>query len=965
MAGAGVRTKDDIYRNMIPKLAAVDAKHDFDSDRAKAIKFHDIWSRYKGIGLPVERSDIISNEYEALNEIFPFINAGPGNDIDKFRAKFLHDGQIGGFQRFAEDPIPYVIKSKHVATRQGDESYTWTCTSKELYNFMNPHGRPEIAVLIDTANVPFCEKLAEGVGAVGAAKEGTVNIINSREGINDAAGKKTVKAKKPSQIIELVEVNDDPSIKPELYNTDIVYPAMDLTRIPIMTDYELFCSKYSLTLSPINIVNGIESISLSFTDKYVIRQENILLGVKQNAHPNTVTNLSQKMSELSHYLFGAGNIGEKVKYHTLIQAKRSGDWLQVLACTNPVRFGLPSKTRICFITIDKVALAYALTIGIDVIFTYAKDNERWFVFFYKNVDQVEESPDEHRARLRRQIQSTLVKLDNYEELCTTYMRKYSEILGGLIKIVEDIDLKEIVSDRRFKGDNIEKTVKEVLTIYMNLAVFISLIPTLKMKDEFRIFDDAQFPSLPLKTIEAYINLYTLNYNKLYKALQGKRVGQTDAEAIIAHLTKVISKTAASVSQKDRYSLIDTLTIFGKLFTRENGGKNGVGIFSFLSTHLDSGELRRLIGILTSIRSRIPSDKKDNIKSYDTFLKTAAILSKDTTRISPETNPEIESGDLLETIEAVSSYEVPAGAASAAAAPAPAAPAPAAPPAAAPPAAAPPAAAPAAAAPAAAGPDEVDANEDDAAEIKESTNMSDYHAALVILAFKFKDTSYKRLRDQMNRESNNLFVGGGPAKYDHHPLTTLYLLSREVGYRLTYDEDAKETLLGLTHIITSVIDSNHDIDTLSIIEHYTLVDLPKMNIHTEDILTDLKRSYYGIVNEIIVPPAGYNHTLVERIKLTSSPTITSVEDAINLNLSNMKRIIQFVRDYESTVAMKPTLATGLTAAEMARERANAMYTNKRLEGHGGSRKRTRNRKYRLRRRKGSPRRKTRNNSRSRK
>jgi hypothetical protein len=137
-------------------------------------------------------------------------------------------------------------------------------------------------------------------------------------------------------------------------------------------DYKLdFYSKYTLTLSPIQRITTL-GIGKKTTVNLTISNDGNTL-VHQIADAKKANSIKSIVSEfMKKIIRGPWNVVRKFDANAGWIQKRSGDWLQVLACLdvhnrefNPP---LPKGTPIFFVTHDRVALSYALLMGVNTIF---------------------------------------------------------------------------------------------------------------------------------------------------------------------------------------------------------------------------------------------------------------------------------------------------------------------------------------------------------------------------------------------------------------------------------------------------------------------------------------------------------------------------------------------------------------------------------------------------------------------
>ena len=120
-----------------------------------------------------------------------------------------------------------------------------------------------------------------------------------------------------------------------------------------------------------------------------------------------------------------------------LQQKRAGDWLQVLLCNSikdksrgfrqypDGRENITKKIqRVFFVTHDRIALAFALLNGIDVIFTHHNCQQHFHsAFVYKLNDPIKERQDKINLAndyklefipLKQSIDNLISKINSYQ-----------------------------------------------------------------------------------------------------------------------------------------------------------------------------------------------------------------------------------------------------------------------------------------------------------------------------------------------------------------------------------------------------------------------------------------------------------------------------------------------------------------------------------------------------------------------
>jgi hypothetical protein len=663
------KVREEVYRFFLRLAAIADASHDFKGDRAGGggSIFDKIFKAYKEIGAPAgttPREDEILSESEVMNLILKYLKKeGKKTEATLFKEKFLTgtpespERVIGTYSRWREDPHPVTVTSLLIAKKEGG-SYRWTRSAQQLHDFMNPTGSGEVAFTIDAADVPFYDLFMEEelVGAGGEPKK--LYYLETREGISDAASKVVLRPPKPKadgsprrMAVEIITKKDDAQ-------STAMYGAFSAAAAAGSEPLSSFFSDYNVSLSPVALsAAGIPSTTLSFVGPGVDQKIQLLRTNTEDSHPNSVPTLAGRIKGFLSRLFGGARAvapgpEERMKYHVSLQQKRSGDWLQVLSCLQPERFGLKPTTRVILVTLDKVCLAYAIFMGIDVIMTYKDEKKnKWLVRFNRAtgppVSELELFTKSARALPAAEIPIGGDRHVDYERFKRMYVQILNEIEGGY----------ETALESKIKGaaaaGGVDGPTKEILNAAMNLAVFRTLCPGMMggaAADEVATLaayrDDgggagaaagagagaaasgsARRREGLVAAREAY-KIYRQNYLVLEAA--GRQVRGATAEELIAGLKAYMKsmqvlkgRGAAAAPATETYELVSRLKISdGFLFRKGNAGVNGAGIFTYLKTGLKEGTLRAILRALDGIEGGIADAERRG--RFTDFVKTAQL-----------------------------------------------------------------------------------------------------------------------------------------------------------------------------------------------------------------------------------------------------------------------------------------------------------------------------------------------------
>jgi hypothetical protein len=194
---------------------------------------------------------------------------------------------------------------------------------------------------------------------------------------------------------------------------------------------DCFFSKFDISVSAISRQNNLNCIAMDFTTPGFTKHINTLKGSKEEPHSGTkdsvITQIQGFLAKLGLAPALQPNINDKNNYFTQIQQKRSGDWLQVLACHDMGRFrllGLPENcNEIFLVTHDQICLAYALAMGINVVFAQYNDREKsyWLTFFIKIRKPSLKQPFYQRIYMRF-VNQIKIKTISLKKTCTLWRK---------------------------------------------------------------------------------------------------------------------------------------------------------------------------------------------------------------------------------------------------------------------------------------------------------------------------------------------------------------------------------------------------------------------------------------------------------------------------------------------------------------------------------------------------------------
>jgi hypothetical protein len=966
------RTLRDLFYTILPQFAVNDANHDFNKPN---FDFSSIFNQDKNIGTPVN-PDKIEDESHTLNTILQYFSTEGATYPEKFRNTFLIEGDNPfTFQRFAEDDIPYKVNAIHLGTTENNKGRVWkdSVSSSDLFDFLNPHQQTSIAFAVDSLTVPFYELLSRD--KKGAQVSRNAYFIKSREELNDGASKITFEEPDITNLVTITTIDD--KSQEEQQNASIVYNASVWKNDIPIHERELFYSKYNINLAPIKYnQNLLPLTTLKFSEGKFVRTVDVLRASKENSHPNAISSIIRQLRALfnTSVYGGIKTVANKLTYQTLLQQKRSGDWLQVLSCLNPERYGnkLDNGTRIFLVTHDRICLAYGLLMGIDVCYTTKKEVggalEDWLVFFYKETNVEKISPSQ---RLLDKI-NTLPKpneiaaqlhLNNndgftYESARNYYITMRDSTLSFYRdELIKSFDYEMSLFRRGIiNTDKFNEHIRAVIKCAANIAVIRNAAPSLININEESIFQYKDIREIEEAGIENVVKLIDIYFNQFMTLKQSIFATETTAlnyqDAIIRFFDKLKNKNkSTSKAYKQRAEIIDRIFIFkskytvgesfiegSALFSLKNANINGMGIFNFLFQLLEQGEIKAITDHFDAVLKIM----EGNVKAYNTF-NTFVKVAKLELGLPVGGDVDVPNKDLLVTIGLLSSNrqdimddvghkrksgpenvkeykrirgntaEVTDDAAFGendrmeGMTPNPAI--------------SPQRGGEGGAAEAVGGgggdvndPISKEEEEDNKVlwNIEDTIHITDYFAAQLLLAL--------RANQELNRGvaaaggGGGVQRGGGKLPYKHNPLTTFYLLLREIGFRLTLEYEDKDILVLFSHFIYIILDTYNTVPVdykktyIKSAELYCteyICNNPSFaynKSYVEQLLLNFKKEYYGFYNVSQEYKLQFqsNAMLLETILLIDAKKESyNEENELDALRNRMDDIIRVVAESEKT------------------------------------------------------------------
>ena len=657
-------------KQLLYGFAYADAKHDFEG---LAVKMVERLGKEDALGIENPGNDAgIKEEEDTLTSLFKFEDT-LGDTFPNLEDTY----------KFTVNPPDaeihkYNVKTKVVFKKIPGKARSVESDQTDLYDWLDVAGNNEIAFAIDAQFTPFYEYFQEGTAAekeTGDPVAGRkIHYLKTREEFSDPSPQVTLEPYDNNGITLLI---NDKDYKDQ---TTITYPSTKLTD----TNANQLYSNFTFNLLPIAKVNvhgkEIPSLDVQIVDDIAKHTVNIVKGNAENKHVNSINALVDAIVDIfkniiSPALRNKMAIPEKTGLQSYFQRKRAGDWLQVLSCTTPERFGLNSNIRPFLVTHDRICLAYGLLMGIDVVYTLkpldsANPKEYTLLFFYKDRGPALTAEDALAAQIVStnayiasfiaSITSKDPKPANYKALYDIYKNAYNATIASIYTDIDNyikaeaepakaakpdnIFTRAIKRFRGTDGQNIEKTVRMYLYLYAKLGIFRATIPELSGDPDADVryinggggTPEQQRAAITnitqnLSKIQAIINSitspkvrkakYQINYNTV-----GFEAGVK--EYFNSKFSKLIDVAdGKKIYSRDVLVLIDKITIFDYSIAESTG----IAIFSYLNGVLRDDEKMGLITVLTNQRGKLTNNSTDKSKiktKFDNFFAFARFLTGD-------------------------------------------------------------------------------------------------------------------------------------------------------------------------------------------------------------------------------------------------------------------------------------------------------------------------------------------------
>jgi hypothetical protein len=466
-----------ILYSLLADLAIGDSMHDFGHVKNKNLSiktkdFESVLSFYnQGLPSPISSNSLSNYDESSLltKVIKELFLKNTTNNIKDEKYLYRHD-DVDNHNLTTINNFNYVVTKELIL--EDEETETITTTSDQLFSSI-PDTDINIAVVIDAVSVSF----------LGISKNGDISLDKPRkniyyiygpEVINDPATKTPV----DSKIFLKQDINKGANLIPCLpsnppnflyeYDFDKLNDTM-VNKENFLYLNEFF-SNYQFNLSELQenkmgkSSEYITNLNIKYLDGKNILQTNLLPDSKKKnditilASPlrilvdlfskssSSITSSLKKIFTFKNKKENTNNTLEKNVFlmNSGFQQKRSGDWLQVLLCaalkdksrpfykyldednniiTNNKTNITKNIQRVFLVTHDRIALAFALLNGVDVIFTH-KGSSGKKAFFYTISSPEDENNNlfnllsNYKGRLSQtteNLKNVILKIKNYQE----------------------------------------------------------------------------------------------------------------------------------------------------------------------------------------------------------------------------------------------------------------------------------------------------------------------------------------------------------------------------------------------------------------------------------------------------------------------------------------------------------------------------------------------------------------------
>ena len=532
----------------LANLSATDSWHDFHGDISGFSEIISDNAETYCEGLPIGVTSLgkFNNEGYALSSVVKTKDSSPLTDFGEVLTSTntrMYKQSQPEYNITTINDTSYSVKPLVVAegSKKSDAGKDYVTAQEfcDILEIANNSG-----IIIDAAAVSILSILKNGARVMEGSDRKKLFYIMTPEVINDPAGKTSVADKifkddsaSPSGVkIISCEPNIPESINYS-YSYDKHINTGELLKSETSNVYDKFFSSYNFQLSEIQ--RNRKGKKLEYTTNLVIKSNDSRIPVPENVldskTKNNITFLTSLLLGSLKLLGGKKDtLKNKFLFNTKLQQKRSGDWLQVLACLlvksrKLKEYNAPGTppgmqeiekviTNIYFVTHDRVALSFALLLGVECIYTHTA-TKSCYIFKLS-------SPEAREAANMRFLE---IKKNDLETIRT----KLTETLA----YYEGTQKAQLLEYKKFRNQNIiAKYPGEITGVARKYPdLFVSGLP----------FNATDFTKFTCETFELCL-LYEyllLNFPNLEGPVEGVGV-----DSVTTKITEILTSIPSTIDR---------------------------------------------------------------------------------------------------------------------------------------------------------------------------------------------------------------------------------------------------------------------------------------------------------------------------------------------------------------------------------------------------------------------------------
>jgi len=494
-----------------------------------------------------------------------FGTLGPHSDVDTFKQSVLKDPKLDVIQdepttfNSIGDPITVGenLKTTILRLQEGSPGVSLvTYTGKRFTvkyieldgktgsQIVDAGGFNNAALVVDTHQHDFFGKLKSGPPAA----DKSIHYVYTSEVENDPATKTRTSDpifNKPGVGVNLnsyLQVGDGPIIYQGNKPFDITKPTQD------------FYSKYTYSLSGIKKVGFFKKIMKQRVSVSVTNDTGSMI---QESPDAKVSNSIQSLLKTFLTKLWRSNTKPTDKFNIASAwvRKRGGDWLQVLACLDlknrKYDKPLPENVQPFFMTIDYIALSYALLMGVDTIF-FPADKKGILIF---NQNAAAPDPAERLKVCEGILQTEVNMINKVKEFLNSMASTRKTVLDQRRESTKKLSLN--AQDR----DGLKKQCMELFKQALHYAHAHFDFPDVTQTSSDLTSQD------PCIKAQAYLmgrGLYNLHkgeanvppsFIKLFEARDEFKSVDTWASGMNSRITRRIGQLVGGKNNKDVYTFL--------------------------------------------------------------------------------------------------------------------------------------------------------------------------------------------------------------------------------------------------------------------------------------------------------------------------------------------------------------------------------------------------------------------------